>query len=122
MEWTLACTRVDAATGHEAGLYNATTSGNELLDRALVLGVAIAESAPLSVRFIKESLSSLVTSQAERTADADEYRSFILFNTRERKAASEDWRENREVRHGDGRDAALTSEPDAIEGRHQSDA
>lgn len=122
MEWTLGCTRVDATTGREAGLYNAVTSGDELLERALVLGAAIAESAPLSVRFIKESLSSLVTSQAERTADADEYRSFILFNTRERKSASEDWREKREARHADSPDAAPTSEPDAIEGSQQSDA
>jgi len=122
MEWTLSCTKVDAATGHQAGLFNAVTSGDELLNRALALGGAIAESAPLSVRFIKESLASLVTAQAERTADADEYRSFILFNTRERQAASEDWRQNREARHADGSGPAIPGPADPVEGRQQSDA
>jgi enoyl-CoA hydratase/carnithine racemase len=122
MEWTLSCTKVDAATGREAGLFNAVTSGDELLNRALALGGAIAESAPLSVRFIKESLASLVTAQAERTADADEYRSFILFNTRERQAASEDWRQNREARHADGSGPAIPGPADPVEGRQQSDA
>jgi hypothetical protein len=98
------------------------TSGDELLNRALALGGAIAESSPLSVRFIKESLASLVTSQAERTADADEYRSFILFNTRERKAASEDWRQNREARHADDPGPAIPGPADPVEGRQQSDA
>jgi enoyl-CoA hydratase len=121
MEWTLSCTKVDAAAGREAGLFNAVTPGDELLNRALALGAAISESAPLSVRFIKESLASLVTSQAERTADADEYRSFILFNTQERKAASEDWIQNRDARHADEPGPAIPGQPDPVEGRQQSD-
>jgi enoyl-CoA hydratase/carnithine racemase len=96
LEWTLACTKVDAVAGREAGLYNRTCSPDELLEQAIVLGGAIAESAPLSVRFIKESLTHLVNTQIESTADADAYRSFILFNSRERKAASEEWRNNKE--------------------------
>lgn len=101
MEWTLSCTKVDAELGRAAGLYNQVTSRDDLLTTCLALGASISDSAPLSVRFIKESLSQLVQSQADTTADADEYRSFILFNTRERKAASEEWRQNRSARHAD---------------------
>jgi enoyl-CoA hydratase/carnithine racemase len=98
LEWTLAGTKVDALSGAAAGLYNQTTSREELLTACLALGAAICESAPLSVRFIKESLAQLVRAGAETTADADEYRNFILFNTRERKRASEEWRNDHQAR------------------------
>ena len=117
LEWTLSCTKVDAAMGREAGLYNQTCPRDEVLERALALGAAISESAPLSVRFIKESLSRLVNTHIETTADADEYRSFILFNSRERIAASEEWRNNKGARHaqGDG-DTEATWKGDASVG------
>ena len=102
LEWTLSCRKVEAIAGREAGLYNETCRREEVLERALALGAAISESAPLSVRFIKESLSHLVSTHIEATADADEYRSFILFNTRERRAASEEWAKNQQARHAEG--------------------
>jgi enoyl-CoA hydratase/carnithine racemase len=94
LEWTLCCTRVGAEVGRESGLYNRTCPRADLLDVALSLAAEISESSALSVRFIKESLSYLVQSQADQTADADAYRSFILYNSREREEASEAWRQN----------------------------
>jgi enoyl-CoA hydratase/carnithine racemase len=91
MEWTLTGAKISATVGEQAGLFNRTAPQDELLAGARSLAAAICESAPLSVRFIRESLSQLVNFQAQATADADEYRSFILFNTRERKQASDVW-------------------------------
>jgi enoyl-CoA hydratase/carnithine racemase len=100
LEWTLACTRVGAAAGLAAGLYNRTCPRADLRAAALDLAAEISQSSPLSVRFIKESLSYLVQSQADTTADADGYRSFILYNSRERKEASEAWRRDQAERRG----------------------
>lgn len=100
LEWTLSCTKVGAEAGREAGLYNRACPRADLRATALELAAAISESSPLSVRFIKESLSYLVQSQANTTADADEYRSFILYNSPERKQASENWRRNQAERRG----------------------
>jgi enoyl-CoA hydratase/carnithine racemase len=98
LEWTLGCTKVGAAAGLAAGLYNRTCPRADLLQTAQDLAAEISESSPLSVRFIKESLSYLVQSQADTTADADGYRSFILYNSRERKEASEAWRQDQAQR------------------------
>jgi enoyl-CoA hydratase/carnithine racemase len=94
LEWTLACTKVAAEIGRESGLYNRICSRADLRETALEMAAAICECSPLSVRFIKESLSYLVQSQADKTADADGYRSFILYNSREREEASESWLRN----------------------------
>jgi enoyl-CoA hydratase/carnithine racemase len=100
LEWTLGCTKVGAEAGRESGLYNRVCPPDDLRATALEMGAMISESSPLSVRFIKESLSYLVQSQASTTADADEYRSFILYNSPERKEASEKWRRNQADRRG----------------------
>jgi len=98
MEWTLASTKVGAEAGREAGLYNRICPRTQLLETALGLAAEISEGSALSVRFIKESVSYLVQSQVDMTADADGYRSFILYNARDRKEASENWRQNQAAR------------------------
>lgn len=98
LEWTLGCTKIGAEAGRESGLYNRVCPRADLRETALEMAAAISESSTLSVRFIKESLSYLVQSQANTTADADAYRSFILYNSSERKEASEKWRRDQAKR------------------------
>lgn len=95
LELTLSAKTIDAAEAARIGLVNRVVEPEHLLEEARALAARMAEQAPLSLQFIKESLYRGLDMGLHDAIHADRYRMFILYNTEDRKEASRAWIEKR---------------------------
>ena len=77
------------------GLVNQVVPAAKLLSAAGELAATLARNAPLSLRFIKESLYRGLDMGLHDAIHAERYRQFILYGTDDRKEASKAWLEDR---------------------------
>lgn len=100
LDWTMTGRRIGADEGLTSGLYARVVSPADVLPTSVELARLIASHPVTSVRFVREAVASLVQRDVQYTADADAYRSLILYDSPERKRASARWREERDARKG----------------------
>lgn len=98
LEITLSAKTVDAEEAARISLVNRVVEPERLLEEARALAATMAEQAPLSLQFIKESLYRGLDMGLHDAINADRYRMFILYNTDDRKEASRAWLEKRPPR------------------------
>ena len=95
LEIVMTARRIDAADAYRMGLVNQVAPAASLERAALELATTIARAAPLSLRFIKESLYRGLDMGLHDAIHAERYRQFILYGTEDRKEATRAWLENR---------------------------
>lgn len=95
LELTLSAKTIDAPEALRISLVNRVVEPEHLLDDARALAAAMAQNAPLSLQFIKESLYRGLDMGLHDAIHADRYRMFILYNTDDRKEASKAWLDKR---------------------------
>lgn len=100
LDWTMTGRRVDAAEGLATGLHVRVAPEAELLTACRELAELISSHPAGSVRFVREAVASLVKRDVAFTADADAYRSYILYNSRERQKAAQRWLDERAAQVG----------------------
>lgn len=98
LEIAMTAKRVTAEEAYRIGLVNQLASSAKLQDAARDLAATLARNAPLSLRFIKESLYRGLDMGLHDSIHADRYRQFILYGTDDRKEASKAWLEERPPR------------------------
>ena len=98
LELTMSAKEIDAKEADRILLVNRVVEPDRLMDEAGELAARMAEQAPLSLRFIKESLYKGLDMGLRDSIHADRYRQFILYNTKDRKEASKAWLEKRAPR------------------------
>ena len=87
--------RIQADEAYRMGLVNQVAPASELLSVAGDLAATLARNAPLSLRFIKESLYRGLDMGLHDAIHAERYRQFILYGSDDRKEASKAWLEDR---------------------------
>jgi 2-(1,2-epoxy-1,2-dihydrophenyl)acetyl-CoA isomerase len=95
LELTLTAKKLDAEEASRIGLANQVLPPDQLMPVALETAERMASYAPLSLRFIKESLYRGLDMGLHDSIHAERYRQFILYNTRDRREASQAWLEKR---------------------------
>jgi len=95
LELTLSAKKIDATEAARISLVNHVVEPERLMDEALTLAGRMARQAPLSLQFIKEALYRGLDMGLHDAIHADRYRMFILYNTDDRKEASQAWLEKR---------------------------
>ena len=96
LELTLSSRWVNADEALQMGLVNRVVPHDELLTESRELAEKIARNAPLSLEFIKESLYRGLDMGLRNAVHTDRYRMFILYDTKDRKEASQAWLDGRE--------------------------
>ena len=86
---------IHAHEAYRMGLVNRVVPAAKLMAEARELAGALAKNAPLSLRFIKESLYRGLDMGLHDAIHAERYRQFILYGTDDRKEASKAWMEKR---------------------------
>lgn len=79
LEWTMTGRRVSAAEGQAAGLHARVVPGAQLSATTAELASVLVAAPPVSVRFIRECVASLVNRDVLDTRNGDEHRSRILY-------------------------------------------
>jgi enoyl-CoA hydratase/carnithine racemase len=95
LDITMTAREIRADEACRMGLVNRIASRAKLMDAARELAAALARNAPLSLRFIKESLYRGLDMGLHDAIHAERYRQFILYGTHDRKEASQAWLEDR---------------------------
>jgi enoyl-CoA hydratase/carnithine racemase len=95
LDITMTAREIGADEAYRTGLVNRVAPAGTLLDVARELGETLARNAPLSLRFIKESLYRGLDMGLHDAIHAERYRQFILYGTDDRKEASKAWLEDR---------------------------
>ena len=98
LELTMSAKEIDAHEAARILLVNRVVAPGELMNETNALATRMAQQAPLSLQFIKESLYRGLDMGLHDAINAERYRQFILYNTRDRKDASEAWLEKRPPR------------------------
>lgn len=84
LDWVVTGRRVGAQEGLAAGLHARVVPASDLMSEAQGVAGVIAAHPTSSVRFVREGVASLVKRDVAFTADADNYRAYILYSLRER--------------------------------------
>jgi enoyl-CoA hydratase/carnithine racemase len=95
LDVTLTARKIDAAEAYRMGLVDRLAPAAKLMDTARELAATVAANAPLSLRFIKESLYRGLDMGLRDAIHAERYRQFILYGTDDRKEATQAWLEDR---------------------------
>jgi enoyl-CoA hydratase/carnithine racemase len=95
LDITMTARRIAADEAYRMGLVNQVVPAAKLLVAAGELAATMARNAPLSLRFIKESLYRGLDMGLHDAIHAERYRQFILYGTDDRKEASKAWLEDR---------------------------
>jgi enoyl-CoA hydratase/carnithine racemase len=95
LDITMTARRITADEAYRMGLVNRLAPAAKLLDVARDLASTLAQNAPLSLRFIKESLYRGLDMGLHDAIHAERYRQFILYGSDDRKEASKAWLEDR---------------------------
>jgi 2-(1,2-epoxy-1,2-dihydrophenyl)acetyl-CoA isomerase len=95
LEITMTAKQIDAVEAYRLGLVNQVVPAAGLEQAARALADTVALAAPLSLRFIKESLYRGLDMGLHDAIHAERYRQFILYATQDRKEASRAWLEGR---------------------------
>jgi enoyl-CoA hydratase/carnithine racemase len=95
LDITMTAREIHAGEAYRMGLVNRVVPAARLMAEARDLAGALAQNAPLSLRFIKESLYRGLDMGLHDAIHAERYRQFILYGTDDRKEASKAWLERR---------------------------
>jgi enoyl-CoA hydratase len=95
LDITMTAREIRADEAHRMGLVNRIAPAAKLMEVARELASTLARNAPLSLRFIKESLHRGLDMGLHDAIHAERYRQFILYGTGDRKEASKAWLEDR---------------------------
>jgi enoyl-CoA hydratase/carnithine racemase len=95
LDIALTARQIGADEAYRMGLVNRVVPASKLMDVASDLAETLARNAPLSLRFIKESLYRGLDMGLHDAIHAERYRQFILYGTDDRKEASKAWLEDR---------------------------
>lgn len=95
LDITMTAREIRADEAYRMGLVNRVVPAAKLMEGARELAGALAKNAPLSLRFIKESLYRGLDMGLHNAIHTERYRQFILYRTEDRKEASKAWLEKR---------------------------